>query len=75
MSEPSIIARRIIIYIENDTIGDGYWVPTVAQSLQEYASMIVRKLAGNDMPEVHEAPNGNKLTVIGGTWLGELFSG
>jgi hypothetical protein len=68
-----IIARRLVMFIENDTIGDGYWNPTIVKSLREYANLVEKGKAGHTSPEVYESPNGNKITTISGTWLGELL--
>jgi hypothetical protein len=80
MQTREIIARRLVIIIENDTIGDGQWEPMVKQTLQEYIDLIEdgpwiktvdRKPYGDDM-DIHISKNGNKLTAIPGTWFGEL---
>jgi hypothetical protein len=63
--------RRLVIVIENDTIGDNLWCPSVSKSLIEYASL---NLTALDLPHVYQSPNGNKLTVTGGTWCGELLT-
>lgn len=69
-----ITERKLCIFVENNEIGDGHWNITVAQSLREYADMVERKVAGHTT-EIYISPNGNKLTIIGGTWLGELLPG
>jgi hypothetical protein len=65
-------SRKLVIVIENDTIGDRRWCPTIAQSLREYASL--QETGALDLPHVYQSPNGNKLTVTGGTWCGELLT-
>jgi len=62
---------KMVIVIENDTIGDNYWCPTVAESLREYASLM--RSGSLDLPHVYQSANGNKLTVTGGVWCGELY--
>jgi hypothetical protein len=69
-----MIARRWIIVIENDTIGDGYWMPTVAKALREYASLIEAGKLGNTFPHVYESEEGNRLIATGGTLCGELLT-
>ncbi len=62
------IYRRMVIVIENDTIGDRQWNKTVAESLREYANAVNQGWYGNTSPEIMETDNGNKLTILVGTY-------
>ena len=73
MAEPiDITARRQVIWIENDSIGDGYFRPLLAQALREYADLVERGGPDREQPEVFESSNGTRLTSFFGTWLGEV---
>ena len=72
MNDLNLTSRKLVIVIENDTIGDRWWCPTVSQSLREYAALSEK--GSLDLPHVYQSPNGNKLTVTGGIWFGELLT-
>ncbi len=71
----SIIARRSVMIFENDKIGDGYWSPHVAKALRDLADIIDAKrgLRGS-LAERYETSDGTCVTILSGTWLGELLS-
>ena len=64
-------SRIAIIYLQNDTIGDGIFISEVAKTLREYADIIENNLAGRRHLEIYNGPRGTKLTAIGATWYGE----
>jgi len=68
----TVIARRQVIWIENDTIGDGDFKPLLARALREYADLVERGGPDPEQPEVFKSPNGTRFTCFFGTWLGEL---
>ena len=67
----SVIARRQVIWIENDAIGDRQFGPLLAQALREYAEIVGRGGRDPEQPEVFESSNGTRFTCFFGTWLGE----
>ncbi len=60
---------------ENDKIGDGHWSPHVAKTLRDLADIIDAKrgLRGS-LAERYETSDGTCVTILSGTWLGELLS-
>jgi hypothetical protein len=64
-------SRIEVIYLQNDTIGDGVFIHEVAKTLREYADMLEKNQAGREHVEIYENPRGTKLTAIGVTWYGE----
>lgn len=64
-------SRIAVLYVQNDTIGDGVFVRELAATLREYADMIERNEAGREACEKYDGPRGTKLTVIGAAWNGD----
>lgn len=64
-------ARRRMIWIENDQIGDGYFAPLLAEALREYAGFVEGDYPVKHQPEVFVASNGTRITGFSGTWLGD----
>jgi len=73
MQTNDIIARRSVIFIENDTIGDDWFNPLLVQTLREFAEMVEKKHAGHEGVEIYNSPNGTKLTIISNIWYGTLL--
>ena len=71
----NIIARRSVMIFENDKIGDEYWTPYVAKALRNLADILDAKrgLRGG-LAERYETSDGTCVTILSGTWLGELLS-
>jgi len=65
------VYRKMVIIIENDTVGDALWMPKVAETLREYARATEQGFMGHSSPEIMETENGNKLTVLCGTYATE----
>ena len=64
--------RRIaVLYLENETIGDGFFASEVARTLREYANAIDAGKAGRHGCEIQEGEQGTRLTAIGVAWNGE----
>jgi hypothetical protein len=68
-----MIVRRQVIWIENDTIGDGDFKPLLAHALREYANLVERVGPDPEQPEVFESSNGTRFTCFFGTWLGDVI--
>ncbi|EIC4353508.1 hypothetical protein LJS80_002261 [Salmonella enterica] len=60
------IMRVINIHIENDTIGDKFFTPLVADTLVKIAAMIKDGTAGNGQAERFIDKNGNVAIILGG---------
>ena len=60
--------RRVVIVIENDTIGDDLWNPHVVKTLRDYADYSEKTQGAGDSPQCFKFKNGNKLTVYSGTY-------
>lgn len=63
--------RRVVIIIENDTIGDGFWEPLVVKTLRDYADHSGKTGGSGDWPQCFRSPNGNKITIYSGTYCEE----
>lgn len=61
--------KVMVIIIENDAIGDREWTPTVADSLEEYVRAVRSGYYGNGSVELMETHNGNKLTILAGSYI------
>ena len=70
----NIIARRSVMIFENDKIGDGYWSPHVAKTLRDLADLVDAKCGLYGGIECYETSDGTCVTILSGTWLGELLS-
>lgn len=66
----SQIKRVEMLCLENDVIGDGYFVMEVAQTLREYADALERCQLGNRACDVFISPRGTRVTAIGATYEG-----
>ncbi|EHG9469355.1 hypothetical protein J6Z61_003433 [Salmonella enterica subsp. enterica serovar Newport] len=66
VAKKSKIARVVNIHIRNDVIGDRFFMPTVADTLIKYATMIKNTTAGRNPNEYFDDDNGNRVTIIGG---------
>ena len=64
------LKRVLVVYIENDTIGDGLFFTEAADALREYVDMVNTGVAGRERCEIYEGPRGTKLTAIGVAWNG-----
>jgi hypothetical protein len=64
-------SRIEVIYLQNDTIGDGVFIHEVAKTLREYADMLEANQAGREHVEIYEGARGTRLTAIGATWYGK----
>lgn len=63
--------RIAVLFLENSTIGDGFFPTEVAQTLREYANAIDAGEAGRGKCEIQEGDRGTRLTAIGVAWNGE----
>ena len=66
-----MIARRAIVVIENDEIGDEVWFPLIVKTLREYADYQEATKGCGHFPQCFKSSNGNKFTVYAGTYLRE----
>lgn len=63
--------RIVVLYLENEEIGDGFFATEVALTLREYADMIDAGTASRNGCEIQEGARGTRLTAIGVAWNGE----
>lgn len=63
--------RILVLYLENEEIGDGFFATEVALTLREYADMIDAGKASRNGCEIQEGARGTRLTAIGVAWNGE----
>ncbi len=64
----SPLIRTECIHLENDTIGDGYFVLEVAKTLRQYADMLESGKAGHREVDTFVSPGGTRLFAIGAAW-------
>lgn len=65
--------RRIAsINMVNDVVGDGKFVPLIAEDLRELADMIDRREAGCTNAEVFISKNGTEITFTGASMTDEV---
>ena len=62
--------RIAVLYIENETIGDGFFAVEIVNTLREYADMVDRGEAGHLQCEEYIGPRGTKLSIIAGGGCG-----
>ena len=63
--------RLVVLYIENEVIGDGDMSEEVMHTVREYANQLEAGTAGRYRCEVSDGPRGTRLTAIGVAWSGE----
>jgi len=66
-----ICSRRVVIVIENDTIGDGLWYPQIAEALRSYANYHEKTHGCGQFPQCFILPKGDKITIDAGTYFEE----
>ena len=67
--------RRMVIVIENDTVGDGIWNPHIVRTLRDYANLLKKTGGSGDWPKCFQSKNGNKITIYSGTYCEEPVLG
>ncbi len=67
----SQIKRVMMLCLENDLIGDGWYALEVAQTLREFADSIECYRAGRRTCELFVSSRGTRVTTIAGMFEGE----
>lgn len=68
-----MICRRVVMVIENDSIGDKLWSPGFVMSLREYAQHSERTTGAGLFPACYHSTTGDKITVYAGTYVREFL--
>ena len=68
-----LVERNAMIFMENDTIGDGVFVPEMAKTLRQYADMIEARKAGHDVVETFTSAGGTRLVKVAGPYYGQCI--
>lgn len=59
------------IFLENNKIGDGCFIPEIAATLREYADMLDAKTAGHHTAEQWTSKGGTRLFILASAWYGD----